>query len=65
MKVVEFYINDEFEKTAKLYCDSTFFSCSDGSIVCKRSFEYPSFVKNVEWVLNRSYVKQIYDLERS
>lgn len=64
MKVVEFYVNDDFDKTAKLYCDTTVFRSSDGSIVATRCFEYPSFIKTVEWVLNRSYVKKIYDLER-
>ena len=65
MKVIEFYVNDEFKKTAKLYCDSVYFRKSDGSILCLRSFHYPSFIKSVEWVFNCSYVKKIYDLERS
>ena len=40
MKVIEFYVNDEFKKTAKLYCDSVYFRKSDGSILCLRSFQY-------------------------
>lgn len=63
MFIVEFFINDDNEKTAKLICDS-YSVPDDFSILCIKTFDYPSFVKRIEYLFIRSKIKSIKRLRK-
>lgn len=58
MYCVEFFINDERSKTAKLFCDN-YDSSDDDVILCYKHFDYPSFIKHIEYAFMRSKIKSI------
>ena len=58
MYCVEFFIDDDYKKTAKLICDN-YSVPDDYSILCIKTFDYPSFVKRIEYLFLRSKIKSI------
>lgn len=63
MFCVEFFIDDDNKKTAKLICDN-YTVPDDFSILCTKTFDYPSFVKRIEYLFIREKIKSIKRLRK-
>ena len=62
MYCINFYINPKKTKTAKLMCDKI--DKSDSEVwIAERTFDYPSFIKHVEWALRTESIESFYELE--
>lgn len=58
MFCIYFYTNHKKEKIAQLQCDS-YDNSDDTVLIATSTFDYPCFVKRIEWVIRKDFVTKI------
>lgn len=63
MFCIYFYANEKKQKIAQLQCD--YYDSNDDTVIIAHStFDYPCFVKSIEWVIRRDFIYKITELKK-